>query len=208
MTEAKVPHAMQALLELVEGERRARCDAIATQSSQAVAALLREARHAAHARLREAIQGERRRLQARLEALEAGLATEHRLVAQRQLRARLDLAWRELPRALQARWARALTRERWICSALEQAAAVLAAQGWRVVHAPGLQPGEREAMAARLRALGIVDARIEEDPALDAGLAVHQGANTVDATLRGLLADRATLDAQLSAALTPTGPGS
>lgn len=201
MNAQALEHSREALLALVEDDRRARIARIEQQAAGEAAALLGAARDAARARLAEAHAQERRRLHQRLEALEARLATGRRLACQRRLRAELEAAWSALPAALRARWADPARRREWLQCALAAAVAALGAGEWRIAHAPGLDAGDSAAIRAALAQRGIDGAALVEDAALVAGLAVHAGANTLDATLRGLLADRAGLAAQLAAAL-------
>lgn len=196
---------MQALLDLVETDRVARCAAIELESSQAARELVREARRAARARLTDAVGVERRRLRERLAALEAMLATATRLAAQRRLRERLDEMWHQLPSALVARWSDPASRREWVASVLEPARDLLGRTGWRIVHAPGWPEEEKQEAAAALAARGIGGVEFEEDPGARAGLAVRANGNVVDGTLAGLLADRAAIGARLTEALATKG---
>jgi len=192
---------MQALLDLVETDRVARCAAIELESSQAARALAREARRAARARLTDVVGIERRRLRERFAALEAMLATETRLAAQRGLRERLDEMWHQLPSALVARWSDPASRREWVASVLEPARDLLGRPGWRIVHAPDWPEEERQEVAAAFAARGIAGIVFEEDPGARAGLAVRANGNVVDGTLAGLLADRSAIGARLTEAL-------
>jgi hypothetical protein len=198
---------MQALLDLVETDRAERCAAIEAESSQAARQLLREARRAARARLTEAVDVERRRLRESLAALEAMLATETRLAAQRRLRERLDEMWRQLPSALVSRWNDSASRREWVASVLEPARELLGRADCRIAHAPGWPEEERQEVTSAFAACGIAGIGFEECPGERAGLAVRADGNVVDGTLAGLLADRAAIGARLTEALAAEGAG-
>lgn len=192
---------LEALLALVEADRAARLRAIEAESGETARTLLATARRSASDRVRSALAPERRRLRERLAALDARLATETRLAAQRRLRARLDEAWRVLPAALEARWREPSTRRLWVDRVREAAARALGAGPWRVIHAPGWTPAEREAFAIAARDAGAGPVDFEESALVAAGLVVRAGSGVVDGTARGLLADRDAIDARLADAL-------
>jgi hypothetical protein len=187
----------QALLDLVERDRRAQCAAITEQAQAQAAALLAQARADARSRVREAFAEERQRAQVRLAAARADLQTRRRLHEQRHAAAWLALGWQRLPAALRARWAGAETRQRWVDTAVGNARQVLATGAWHITHAEGWPDAERQALAQRLQP------QLGDEPvftlksSLDAGLRIGAGGNVVDATLAGLTADRGEIGAQL-----------
>jgi len=187
----------QALLDLVEADRRARCAELIAQAERQAAATLAQARAEARRRLREAFAEERARAAARVAAARAELQTRHRLHEQQQAAGWLAVGWQRLPAALRQRWADAGARRQWADAALQEAARVLAPGRWRIVHAPGWPAPEREALAARLQAAAGTAAAFTEDAALGAGLRVVADGNVVDATLGGLVADREAIGARL-----------
>lgn len=191
----------QALLDLVEEDRRAQCATILAAAEQQAAAALAQARAAARERVREAFTDERARQQARVAAARAELQTRRRLHEQQQAAGWLATAWQRLPQALQARWADGAARQQWVDAAVAEARRVLAPGGWRFVHASGWPADERQAVAARLQAECGTTAACAEHAALGAGLRIVADGNVVDATLGGLLADRAAIGAGLLAEL-------
>ena len=196
---------LQALLAVVENDRRTRLDAIEARVASELAAVLGAARHGARKRVGEALAQERRRLQDGMAAQAARQATGLRLARQRRLRARLERAWQALPLELEQRWQAESTRHAWLQSALDAATVALAESEWCVRHAPGWPDDERVAVAAEFAARGGPVLRFEEDATLRAGLGIHAGANTVDASLRGLMSDRSALGASLAEALSDAG---
>jgi hypothetical protein len=191
------PDPARSLIDLLEADRLARCEAIAREAAQSAHALLAEARKAARARVREAMAVERRRLEARLSALDATLATESRLHAQRRFRALLDEAWRRLPVALDARWRDPAGRREWTRHVLACARAELAPGDWSLAYAPGWPDAERAAAVDELAAAGFTLVAAAEDPRIRAGLQVRRAGNVLDGTLHGLLADRNAIGARL-----------
>src|SRR5512139_1947412 len=144
----------QALLDLVEADRRARCAELTAQAERQAAATLAHARAEARRRMREAFTEERTRAAARVAAARAELQTRHRLHEQQQAAGWLAVGWQRLPAAL---------HQRWTDAAPQEAARVLAPGRWRIVHAPGWPPSEREALAARLQAAAGTTAAFAED---------------------------------------------
>lgn len=188
---------VQALLDLVDGDRERQCTQILDAAHERAAALRRQAQAEARARLRQTFAEQRRTLQAQVAAAQARLATQQRLHAQQRTAALLALARRQLPAALRARWGRPDTRAAWVVQVLDLAHARLPATGWRVVHAGDWPADERTETAARLAQRGHADTRFEPDAAMAAGLKVMAGGNVVDGSLQGLLAETDEIDAAL-----------
>ena len=187
----------QALLDLVEDDRRAQCEAIVAAAEQQAAALLTQARTEARQRVREVFAQQRPRAQARVAAARARLQTRSRLHEQQRATAWLALGWQRLPQALRARWQDGAARRMWVDAAIDSARRVLAPGAWRVVFAAGAPECERVELAARLqRDIGAA-AVFVEDARIDAGLRIVADGNVVDATLGGLTADRSEIGALL-----------
>lgn len=187
----------QALLDLVEADRHARCTALLDEARSQARTLLARADADARAHVKQAFADESERARATLDAARAELQTRQRLHAQRHMEALLALGWRQLPEALRARWADASTRAQWIEHALTQARASLGACGWTLHHGSTWPDAEREALAPRLVAQTGTAPSFVFDPRIDAGLRLAAGGNVVDATLTGLLADRDEIGGRL-----------
>ena len=186
-----------ALLELVDEDRRARCEAIAAAARQRIDALLADAHATARAQVREAFAAERTRAAERLAAARAGLATRRRLYEQQRAAALLAVGLARLPDALRARWRDDAARAAWIDAAVRAAAAALPGGDWRIAHPADWADAERAALAARLaREHGVAPA-FAGDASIAAGLRIAADGNVVDGTLAGLGADRAALGARL-----------
>lgn len=195
----------QALLDLVEEDRRAQCAAILAQAQQQAQALLAHERAQARLAVREVFAQERERALARVAAARANLQTRRRLHAQRQAADWLALGWERLPPALIRRWQDDAARAAWVAAALDRARRVLPPGAWRVLHADGWPPAERQAVQAQLQQEIGAAPVFAQDAALAAGLRITAGGNVVDATLAGLVADRDEIGARLLGALEAVG---
>jgi len=187
----------QALLALVDDYRRRRGDELLTPARADARATVRSALAEARRRVRTAIAEERKRCSVQIGAAEAALATDRRLAAQRHAVHLLAAAWQSLRSRLLAQWRDAGGRARWIDTHLQRALqSVPHAGDWRIEHAADLGADERARCETVLRAAG-VGATFQPVPAIDAGFRVVNGHNELDATLEGLLADRAALEGRL-----------
>jgi hypothetical protein len=189
--------ALQALLDLVDGDRERQCAQTVGDAHARAAALRSQAQAEARTRMRQTFAEQRRTLQAQVAAAQARLATQQRLHAQQRSSLQLRLALQQLPAALEARWAQPAARAAWVAQVLDVAHARLPATGWRVVHAAGWPVSERAEAAAGLAQQGHAEAVFEADADLAAGLKVAAGGNVVDGSLQGLLAETDEIDAAL-----------
>jgi hypothetical protein len=77
---------------------------------------------------------------------------------------------------------------------------------WRIEHAPAWTAEDGAVAATLLGAAGVADFELLADARIDAGLRVTAGRNVVDATLEGLLADRARIEGRLLHNLSGSAP--
>jgi len=192
---------MRALLDLVEADRKRRCDAVIGDAQARAAATIAAAHVEARGRMRNALEEERRRFEMRVAAAQARLATHRRLREQRLAGELLAAGWQELPAALCDRWRQPEFRQSWIASVIAEARKVLPRDAWRIAYAPGWPDDERLALANTLTAALGEPPTLIADAAARAGLRVSAGGNVIDGTLAGLLADRAEIGARLLRAL-------
>ena len=186
-----------ALIATVDQYRAGRCaellEPAAAQARTTVKGALSDARR----RVTTAIDEERKRLRRDVGAVEASLATERRLVAQQRAVRQLGRAWTALREALTKRWYDPTARRAWVNAHLARAVECLAHDAeWTIRHHVAWQDDERRVAAAWLRTRG-AHAAFEDDPALVAGFVVTCGHNVLDASLDGLLADRAGIEGRL-----------
>ncbi len=192
---------MQALLTLLEEDRRRQCDALIADAQARASSVLRQAQRDARSRVRAAFAVERQRLDQQLKAASARLQTEHRLSEQERRAQLLRLGWQMLPEALLDRWREPGRRSKWVAQAIDSAHRLLPREKWTLSVAPGWPPAERDqVLQAVARRLGYTPG-CSEEPDLQAGLLIIAAGNRLDATLGGLLADRAAIEARLLDAL-------
>ncbi len=189
-----------ALLAQINAQRAQACAAHLEPARNEAQAMRRTALREARERVRTALRAERERVHSALAAAQARLATEQRLHRQRAASALLAQAWAALRAALLARWRDPAARAEWIAM---HTAALPFAPGcaWRVAAPQDWPPAEAEALRAALLARGPLDVHIELGADIAAGLRLSAGHNQVDATVDGLLADRAAIEGQLLALL-------
>ena len=191
----------QGLLDLVETDRRRRCDAILGEARTRSRTIVAAAHAEARARMRNAFEEERRRLETRVAAARARLMTHQRAREQRHAADLLAAGWQKLTAALCERWRDPRGRQSWVASVIAEAGKALPRGPWRIVHAPGWPEGEREALAAALAATSGASPQFVVAETARAGLRVSAGGNVLDGTLDGLAADRADVGARLLGAL-------
>lgn len=188
---------MQALLTLLEDDRRRQCEALIADAQARASSVLRQAQHDARTRMRAAFAAERQRLDEQLKAAGARLQTEHRLSEQERRVQLLSLAWDMLPEALLQRWQDPGRRSKWVAQAIDSAQRLLPRDSWTLNVAPGWPAQEREqALQFVAHRLGTMPA-CSEAAEIQAGLLITAGGNRLDATLDGLLADRGAIEARL-----------
>jgi vacuolar-type H+-ATPase subunit H len=192
---------MQALLDLVEADRKRRCDTIIGDARARAAETIAAAHAEARGRMREAFAEERTRFETRVAAAQARLATHRRLHEQRRAGDLLAAGWRKLPAALCDRWREPETRRSWVASVIAEAHKLLPRGTWRIAYASEWPDDERRALAATLTtSLGKPPEFVVDDTAR-AGLKVSAAGNVIDGTLGGLTADRAEIGGRLLRAL-------
>jgi len=188
----------QALLDLVEQYRTRRSAELLEPAMAEARATRRAARAESRRRVTTAIAEERKRMALEVGTVEAALATDRRLASQRHAVQLLTDAWRDLRARLRMRWDDESSRARWTERHLKRALqAVPPTAGWLVqFHRAWTEP-ERVRAQQWLDAHGGPAVRFEEDASIEAGFRIVGGHNVLDATLEGLLADRAQLQGRL-----------
>lgn len=189
--------AMAALIRLVDDNRQARCRALLAEGEARARAIRKEAFAAARRHVREALEAQRRHDRMRLARAEAEFRTRQRLARQQRARTLLESGWRALHEALLERWRNASGRRAWVRRSAAQAAATLPREGWEIRHPAEWARAEQDELQRFLVGHGIAAPRFHADSAIKAGLRLAAGHNVLDATLAGLLADRAAIEARM-----------
>ena len=185
------------LLKIAEDYRADHCRSLFAQAAEDSRAILKAAHIRARHDLRTMLAPKREQLAAEIAATESKLITLRRLDAQKQVVSILQQAWPRLTQALRARWDTPPGRTNWVAHHSAVALKTLPAKAWIVQH-PGDWPAmEREEANRWLQAHGIEDARFEADVNMSAGIRIVCGLNILDASLDGLLADRAQIEGHL-----------
>jgi hypothetical protein len=196
----------EALLALVEEDRRAKCGAVVEEANERARALLAQAHADARAQVRAAFAEERARAATAVAAARARLATRRRLYEQQRAAALLATGLARLPGVLRDAWRDEALRATWVDAVVASALAALPRTTWRIAHPPAWPAAEQHAVAARL-APALADApSFAGDATIDAGVRIAAGGNAIDGTLAGIVADRATIGARLLGLLEVAGP--
>jgi hypothetical protein len=193
------------LLKLVESYRTRECREAIERASDEAREILRRAWRRERDHLHASVEGERARARSLIQAARAERATRERFSGDRHNARLLALAWPLLEASLQASWREPQQREAWVSQALGAAWEALPAGLWVLRHAPDWEAPEQAAscvaLAGRLAERGAPAPSFSADSHLAAGLVVESGAARLDASLEGLLQDRAPIEARLLALL-------
>jgi len=188
---------VRAMIRVAEEYRAERCQALLETAALKAKRIMAQAHAAARSSLRAALTETREELDVAIAEAETELVSLRRVDAQRRLAAALDACLPALQRTLRGRWQSPSGRTAWVRQHLAVAIADLPSTGWRIHHAPGWPPGEREETQGWLRNAGIGETLFEPDPGIEAGIRVRCGPNLLDASFDGLLADRALINGRL-----------
>jgi hypothetical protein len=191
---------VQALLARVERATLARCASLEEEARRQSAQLLEEGRKEARERVHTAVREERSRLALGLRQAQAQADLAQRQRAQGELQKLLAAMWQELPGLLEARWQDATAQRAWVEAAIDAAGRLLPGRPW-TMELPSEFPGEsRAALEARARTRGATQLTWVHDPRTGAGVRIRAGGACVSATIPGLLARRADVEAAFLAA--------
>jgi hypothetical protein len=185
-----------AMLERVSQHRERRSGEIRVKEAAQTHDIVRGARAEARQNLKQAVARERARMAQGLRQAEARAELESRRRAQLETVTLLAHMWEHIAAVLEARWHSASPRNAWIAAAVAEAAQLLAGQSWRIEHAAGVSPEERRAVEGLLGAGRVRAIEWQLDDRLRAGLRVRAPGACLDATIEGLLARRAEVEAE------------
>jgi len=187
--------ARDALLALIAEYRDRRCGELREAAEQEARALLAEAHRVARGRVHEALEQARGEANHRLAAAEAAFDTREREQLLALAAHTLRRAWPRLQAALRNRWLDAGARRDWIQAALDDALRLLPGREWQIMHPADWDRDEAAAWLQTHPEVRVSDWRATNDCA--AGLRICAASACLDASLEGLLADRAVIESRL-----------
>lgn len=187
--------ARAALLALIAEYRDRRCRELREAAEQQARALLAKAHRAARGRVHAALAQARRDAEHRLAAAEAAFDTREREQLLALAAHTLRRAWPRLQAALRNRWLDAGARRDWIQAALDDALRLLPGREWQITHPADWERAEATAWLQAHPEIRVTDWRATDDCA--AGLRICAASVCLDASLDGLLADRAMIESRL-----------
>jgi len=192
----------EALLQRVAREKESRTAAIRDAAAEQAHSVVARARQEARARLRQAIDEERRQIERLLAERKAALDTAVRRADQADLRNLIARAWQQLPQAVTSRWQDDESRAAWIRAACDYAARSLRTQAPCTVELdPQTDPQAGRIATACLTESHFTPVEVLTVAGLGAGLRIRSGGACVDATVNGLLASRERVESELLAEL-------
>ena len=172
-----------ALLQHIRDEGRRQCEVELAASREKAAGIVAAARRSAGELVREAVRGERLRIDQRHAEASSRASAKLRRRHDQELQAMLTAAEPRLVRALEALWQEISSRRSWVARVAEQAIRCLPPADWRVEHPPDWNTAEWNAGGV---ACG-PDLRFAPSADLQAGLRVHADKAHLDGSLHGLL---------------------
>ena len=188
-----------ALLQRVRDHGASKCGELQDQTQAQVRDILRDGRKQARKNVDQAVAGERSRIEQCQRRTQAALAAAERTRTAHRMQQLLETMWQKLPGALQSRWTDPQQRRSWWQAALRQALPLLSGRDWSIEHGADFIPGEcetwlRQFVAGRsLTGPHSVAWRIDAE--IPAGIRIRAGNACLDATIAGLLNDRAEIEA-------------
>lgn len=191
----------QELLGLVREYQEGECARLLEAALMEGDRLIREAWSEGRRRLHRVVGEERERARSRVRSAEAELSTHRRMHEQRANLALLNDAWEGVQAELRRRWEDPEGRRQWVEQVLAEASVSLPPGRRALQYPPAWPEAERKAAADSLTLADGTPPEQTEDPRLEAGLVVTSGHARLDGSLRGLLADRTTVEARLLALL-------
>lgn len=203
MTDApKQPDAkLDALLASVIRHRDEQCRAIDEDAEDQAQAIVMRAYQDARTKVHDVIFEERRSVKRAIDKQHARIETAKRQNLQDTERAFLDAGWQQLMTALRRRWNDDASRRDWVAGVVDLALAHLHPGSWRVEHPLNWPPAELEPFLEQILSFSGDAPRFESAPDLEVGIRITANGAMVDASLKGVTADREEISAMLLAQL-------
>jgi hypothetical protein len=189
--------AVSALLRVIAENRDAGCREERDRAAVEARTVVKAAHAEARKRVRAAVEEASLRPAQRLARAEAQHRTRERLEHQRRVKARLQKGWGLLRESLERVWLDPDGRRGWTERAVRRATEALPAGEWRIGHPAGWPEDEKRRARIWLEERNVGVAAFQPDALVRAGLRFASGHTVLDATLEGLLTDRAAVEARL-----------
>ena len=189
--------AVSALLQVIAENREAACREERDRAAAEARAIVKAAHADARKRVRAAVEEASLRPAERLARAEAQHRTRERLEHQRRVKARLQKGWSLLRESLERLWLDPDGRRGWTERAARRAADALPAGEWRIAHPAGWPEEDKRRARKWLGERNVSVSAFHPDALVRAGLRFASDHTVLDATLEGLLADRAAVEARL-----------
>jgi hypothetical protein len=185
---------VDAMLQRVARDREQRCSRLRAAAHSQAHDIVRSGRAEARDNVRKAVGQERSRITVGLRQAEARAELEARRRAQRETETLLQHVWAQIAGILEARWCDPEHRRAWIGAAVLQADVLLSARSWRIEHGEGWLPQEQRELEGLACKRGARTIEWEPVPEIRAGMRVRCEGVCLDATIKGLLAHRASIE--------------
>lgn len=191
---------VRSVLDALGAQQDNRCREIESAAARKAEQLLAETRYRMRERVHRAVTEERQRRETALLESRHRIETASRRRVQAHYRDFLKDAMPLLQAELEQRWRDTETRRSWCEMLLGEAADRLPGECWSIEHPEDWSGSDTEWLAQAFAARELPKPELVEDAGIAAGLRVRLGPACLDATLDGLLANRAAVEAQLLAA--------
>lgn len=191
---------VRSVLEALQAQQDGRCREIQAAAAHRSEQLLADTRRRMRDRVHRAVAEQRQRRETALLDARHRIETAQRKEIQAHYRDFLREAAPLLQTELERRWSDTASRRDWCETALGEAYDRLPGVRWTVEHPANWTPEDAHWLERAFGDRGLPQPGFSEDAAIAAGLRIRLGEARLDATLDGLLARRAAVEARLLAA--------
>jgi vacuolar-type H+-ATPase subunit E/Vma4 len=192
----------QALQQRITDDRDRRCAVLRAAAESQAMQIVRSALAQARTSVRNAVIQERARMELGMRQATARADLEVRRQELKKSRELLEQMWAAIADALESRWREPALKRAWIDAVMSQAGALLSGRAWLIEAGSDWTEQERGELTDRARGRGAGKVEYSLHAAMPAGLKIHAGGVSVDATVPGLLAQRDAIEAAFLAEYT------
>lgn len=188
---------LEYLLGVISASREQRCAEICDAASIQSEAIVKQAHSRVRARMHHHILALREKYRERVTSAYARnqtLIRQQQQVVDKEL---LDMAWPLLRQALQSLWDDPVFRQKWLDSAIAKASSVFLMADWCIEYPANLTAQDIEHLKYEVITTYNKTAELAATDEIKAGIRIRADGTTVDATLDGLLRQRAVIEAML-----------